>query len=157
MARAKNLQEEIRQSKPFQSPYEEAFLSILRTADLLRHQANELVVHWELTEQQYNVLRILRGAGEVGLPTLEIASRMIERTPGITRLLDRLEKKRLIRRFRSKDDRRQVICHITAAGLTVLGDLDEPTQNFTTSALSVLSRDEARALIALLERVRSNS
>jgi DNA-binding MarR family transcriptional regulator len=152
---ARNLQEEIRQSKPFHSAAEEAFLSILRTADHLRRQATLVVEKWDITEQQYNVLRILRGAGESGLPVLEIASRMIEQTPGITRLLDRLEAKKLIRRDRCKEDRRQVICRIAPQGLQILKELDVPTLKATADSLSALSREELRNLIAMLERIRA--
>ena len=87
------LQREIRQRRPFQSAGHEAVLGLLRTADLVRRLGTALVEPYGITLQQFNVLRILRGAGGDGLPTLEVASRMIEQTPGVTRLLDRLEAK----------------------------------------------------------------
>ena len=152
---ARNLQEEIRQSKPFQTAQEEAFLSILRTAGHLRRLATQVVEKWGITEQQYNVLRILRGAGDAGSPTLEIASRMIEATPGITRLIDRLGAKKLILRQRCREDRRQVICRIAPGGLQVLKELDSPSLKFTAESLSALSKDELRTLISLLDRIRA--
>ena len=85
------LQRELRQRRPFQSPAHEAVLGLMRTADLVRRQAAALIEPHGITLQQFNVLRILRGAGGEGLPTLEVAERMIEQTPGVTRLLDRLE------------------------------------------------------------------
>src|SRR6478752_1983616 len=91
------LQEEIRQTRPFSSPSEEAAVALVRTADLLRRALTAVVDPHDITLQQYNVLRILRGAGVDGLPTLEIASRMVEHAPGVTRLLDRLQGKGLVR------------------------------------------------------------
>ncbi len=87
------IQQEIKQTVPFQSKAEEAAIALMRTADLVRRGVEAIVAPYGITSQQYNVLRILRGAGEKGLPTLEIAERMIEQTPGITRLIDRLERK----------------------------------------------------------------
>ena len=107
-----------------------------------------------VTLQQYNVLRILRGAGDAGLPTLEIADRMIERTPGITRLLDRLEAKQLVRRSRCPKDRRQMLCWITPEGGTLLASLDAPMIAAQDAVVAALSREDQQQLIALLERVR---
>ena len=92
------IQAEIKQKKPFRSRQQEAGLALLRTADVVRRRIARVIEPHGVTLQQYNVLRILGGAGKEGMPTLEIAGRMIERTPGITRLLDRLEAKRLVRR-----------------------------------------------------------
>mgnify|MGYP001017153319 CR=1 FL=1 len=132
------IQQEIRQNKPFQTPAHEAAVSLLRTANLLvRHYTNVVEQHG-ITLQQYNVLRILRGAGPDGLPTLEVGERMVEQTPGITRLLDRLEKRGYVMRRRGADDRRQVFCHITEDGLTVLQQLDQPVNEADVSGLSGL-------------------
>src|SRR5215470_7514740 len=98
----------------------------MRTADLVRRHATALIEPQGITLQQYNVLRILRGAGADGLPTLEVADRMIEQTPGVTRLLDRLEAKQLVRRQRCPKDRRQHLCWITPKGLALLRKLDAP-------------------------------
>src|SRR6476469_10714438 len=114
----------------------------MRTADLLRRLIGAVVEPRGITAQQYNVMRILRGAGEQGLPTLEIAERMIEQTPGITRLIDRLEAKKLVARERCATDRRQVFCRITAAGLALLAKLDEPVRDIAGEALQQLSKKE---------------
>ncbi|HYY96786.1 MAG TPA: MarR family transcriptional regulator [Pyrinomonadaceae bacterium] len=105
-----------------------------------------------ITAQQYNVLRILRGAEPEGLPTLTIAERMIERTPGITRMIDRLEAKGLVAREVRPHDRRRVYCRITKKGLSLLKQLDEPVEEFNRSAFRTLSDAELRQLVALLER-----
>ncbi len=96
MTRKSRLQAEIRQTRPFASASEEASLALLRTSDRLARRIAAMVEPREITAQQYNVLRILRGSHPGRLPTLEIAERMIEQAPGITRLLDRLEAKGLV-------------------------------------------------------------
>src|SRR3954466_7364516 len=95
-----HIAQEIKQTRPFRTQREEASVALLRTADLLRRMIGTVVEPRGITAQQYNVLRILRGAGDDGLPTLDIAERMIEQTPGITRLMDRLEAKKLVVRKR---------------------------------------------------------
>lgn len=150
-----SLREEIRQGKPFESPAQEAILALSRTADVLQRRFAALVEPHGISLQQYNVLRILRGAGQEGTPTLEIADRMIQKTPGITRLLDKLEAKRLVRRKRCPEDRRQVLCWITNAGLLLLAELDKPLVNSGTHAMESLSTSEVRTVITLLERVRA--
>jgi DNA-binding MarR family transcriptional regulator len=148
------LQKEIRQRKPFRSPRQEGAIGLLRTADLLRRTLSHVVDPEGITLQQYNVLRILRGAGEAGLPTLEIADRMIERSPGITRLLDRLEAKSLVRRARSSRDRRQVLCFITEAGLQLLARLDGPIAHAEDVFLKSLAGLDVERLIGILDAVR---
>jgi DNA-binding MarR family transcriptional regulator len=149
------MQKELRQTKPFASPEQEASLALLRTADLLHRSFAQLAEPHGITAQQYNVLRILRGAGEPGLPTLEIAERMIERAPGITRLLDRLEAKSLVRRVRCPRDRRRVLVHIRARGLALLAKLDAPVAALDRSSLGGLGRRDALELIRLLDAVRA--
>jgi DNA-binding MarR family transcriptional regulator len=150
-----SLREEIRQNKPFESPAQEAILALSRTADVLQRRFADLVEPHGISLQQYNVLRILRGAGREGTPTLEIADRMIQKTPGITRLLDKLEAKHLVRRKRCPEDRRQVLCWITNAGLLLLADLDKPLVDAGTQAMDSLSTSEVRTVITLLERLRA--
>jgi DNA-binding MarR family transcriptional regulator len=130
--------------------------AILRTADALRERTGVLAAGQGLTLQQYNVLRILRGSHPHPLPTLEIGERMIESTPGITRLMDRLEEKGLVGRERCREDRRMVHCSITQAGLVLLSELDEPVASADLGSMEGMSADEIRALIELLERVRAN-
>lgn len=149
-----SLQTEIRQNKPFQSPAHEAILALFRTSDLLERRLAQLVEPQGISLQQYNVLRILRGAGQEGTPTLDIADRMIQKAPGITRLLDKLAAKRLVRRERCSGDRRQVLCWITEAGLRLLAHLEQPLAKSGTRAMAPLTAAEQRHLIALLERVR---
>ena len=130
-------------------------MSLLRTADVVRRRFAELYEPYGLTSQQYNVLRILRGARPEALPTMEIAERMIERAPGITRLLDRLEGKGLVRRRRDPDDRRCVRCTVTDRGLALLAELDGSVDQADEAAVSMLDDDEARRLIRLLDRIRA--
>ena len=148
------LQHEIQQSHPFRSHSQEAVLGILRTADLLRRVISQIVEPWGITQQQYNVMRILRGAGDEGLPTLTIAQRMVERTPGITRLIDRLESKGWVERTRCPNDRRQVLCRISQSGLDLLGELDGPIDAFDDTGLAMLSASDQERMIELLDRVR---
>jgi DNA-binding MarR family transcriptional regulator len=149
------LQREIHQRKPFRSPTQEAVLGLLRTTDRVRRTLAGVIEPQGVTLQQYNVLRILRGARPRGLPTLEIAARMVEHAPGITGLLDRLEAKSLVRRQRRADDRRQVMCRITPPGLRLLSGLDAGLQRADGSILGMLSRRDLRHLIALLDRIRA--
>ena len=151
----KTLREEIRQSRPFESSAQEAILALYRTTDLLQRRFSKLIEPRGISLQQYNVLRILRGAGKQGTPTLEIADRMIQQTPGITRLLDKLERKRLVRRERCPEDRRQVLCWITKDGLELLTELDRPIREIGMRGMEPLTIAEQRALIAMLERVRA--
>jgi len=130
-------------------------VALLLTADKVRRNVAKVVEPHGITLQQYNVLRILRGAGEAGIATLEIVERMIEQTPGITRLLDRLEAKQLVRRQRCPSDRRQVLCWITETGTELLGSLDKSVQKADEELMQSLGRKEVVALIELLDRVRS--
>lgn len=150
-----SIQEEIRQKRPFATKREEAVVALLRTADLVRRAVGDIIEPHGITLQQYNVLRILRGAGDGGLPTLDIAARMIEQTPGITRLIDRLEAKKLVARERCLTDRRQVFCRITAEGLALLAQLDRPVRDADTLAFSALSGREQVQLMGLLDRLRT--
>ncbi|HSK76740.1 MAG TPA: MarR family transcriptional regulator [Thermoanaerobaculia bacterium] len=127
----------------------------MRTTDLVRRAIARLLEPYDMTPQQYNVLRILRGAGEEGIPTLEISDRMIEQAPGITRLLDRLEAKKLVRRQRCPEDRRQVLCWLTPEGTDLLKRLDEPVNAADATAMAMLSPDEQKELIRLLDKVRA--
>ncbi|HUR81386.1 MAG TPA: MarR family transcriptional regulator [Thermoanaerobaculia bacterium] len=152
---AGDLQRELKQNKPFTEPAQEAAVALLRTADLVRRTVTVVIEPHDLTLQQYNVLRILRGAGAKGLPTLEIAERMVEQTPGITRLIDRLELKQLVERERSVTDRRQVFVRITKTGLALLAGLDDPVREAEREALGVLSDRQMTQLLSLLDRARN--
>jgi MarR family transcriptional regulator, organic hydroperoxide resistance regulator len=146
---------EIRQSKPFRSKGQEVLVALLRTADVVRRAISRVLEPYDITPQQYNVLRILRGAGEQGLPTLDIADRMIEQAPGVTRLLDRLEAKGWVRRQRCPEDRRQVLCWLTPAGLELVTRLDEPVESADAEAVAELSPEDQDHLLRLLDAVRA--
>ncbi len=154
MARQSSLAREIQQGRPFQSPRQEAALGLLKTVDVLRLHLSRVLEPFGVTDQQYNVLRILRGAGRNGLPTLEIAGRMIEHAPGITRLIDRLEKKGLVARKRCTTDRRQVFCILAPAGARLLARMDAPVAR-ADFALGALADAEVETLIRLLDAVRA--
>ena len=131
-------------------------MALLRTADVVRRFIARVLEPYGITPQQFNVLRILRGAGPEGLPTLTIAERMIEEAPGITRLLDRLEAKGLVRRQRCPEDRRQVLCHATPQGLDLLGRIDGAMNEADEGALGTLSEEDKVQLIRLLDAVRAS-
>jgi len=155
LSRVSAIQKEIQQARPFDSKAAEGVVALLRTTDLVRRVLSGVVEARGITLQQYNVLRILRGAGPSGLPTLEIGQRMIERSPGVTRLLDRLEAKRLVRRKRCRQDRRQVLCWITPAGLDALADLEAPLARASGAVLGRLGGARTSQLIHLLDEVRA--
>lgn len=149
------LREEIQQTRPFRSKGQEAFLALLRTADITKRRFSELFEREGVTFQQYNVLRILRGAGDQGLPTLEIGERMIERTPGVTRIVDRLETKGWVARDRGTEDRRRVWCRITEKGLDLLARLDPPVDATDELIFADLSDDQLQVLVDLLDTLRA--
>jgi DNA-binding MarR family transcriptional regulator len=132
------------------TPEEAAFLDLLRTCDLLSRGPAQFLKSEDLSPNQYNVLRILRGAPPAGLPCGEIASRMITRDPDITRLLDRLEKRELISRCRETKDRRMVVARITPQGLKLLARLDEPVQEMHRKQLGHLGAVRLKELQDLL-------
>ena len=148
------IQSEIKQKRPFRSRHQEATIALLRTADVVRRRIAQVIAAGGVTPQQYNVLRIIAGAGKDGIPTLDIAGRMIEITPGITRLLDRLEARKLVRRERCPTDRRQVLCWLTEAGRGVLRDLEGPVNQADRSSIGDLATGDLERLIELLESVR---
>jgi DNA-binding MarR family transcriptional regulator len=133
---------------------QKAYVALLSTANLIGGRFETIVAPFEITGQQYNVLRILRGAEPEGLPTLTIAKRMIERTPGITRMIDRLEAKGLAVRELRPGDRRCVHCRITKKGLSLLKLLDQPADEDTHAAFRGLNETELKQLTALLTKVR---
>jgi DNA-binding MarR family transcriptional regulator len=139
----------------FRSREQQAAIGLLRTADALKRSIAKLIAPYGITPQQYNVLRILRGAEPEGLPTLTIGERMIEQTPGVTRLIDRLVRKQLVTRIPCSTDRRRVFCRITPHGLELLTELDEPVNRWDEQAVAVLAPSDLDSLLTLLDRVRS--
>ena len=146
------LQREIKQKKPFRSRRQEAVLAIVRTADVLKRRWR-VAEEFGVTGQQYNVLRILRGSHPEPLPTMEIASRMIENTPGITGLLDRLEEKGLVSRARDAEDRRCSRCSITDKGLKLLAQMDDHVDRAEEGALAMLDSKDLDRLIECVDAV----
>lgn len=144
-------------SQNFRSREQEATLGLLRTADAVKRSLAQVIAPHGITPQQYNVMRILRGAGPDGIPTLTIGERMIEQTPGVTRLVDRLERKGLVARTPCPRDRRRVFCRITAKGLDLLKELDDPVTRWDSQAVSVLPPSELDVLVDLLDRVRASN
>jgi len=153
--RVTSVKDEIRQTKPFKTARQEALVALLRTSDELRRFLTETVQPAGITLQQYNGLRILRGAGGRALPTLEVAERMIERTPGVTRLIDRLADNGWVERHRCGEDRRRVLCSITDEGLALLESLDDEVEASDRAALGGLSDDDVARLTELLDRMRA--
>lgn len=146
---------EVLPEEKFRSREQQATLGLLRTADALKRHYAQVIEPHGITLQQYNVLRILRGAAPDGLPTLTVGERMIEQTPGVTRLVDRLESKKLVERVPCPKDRRRVFCRITGEGLALLNELDAPINQADARAVSVLRDDELGSLIEQLDRVRA--
>lgn len=158
MARSQSrLQTELKQAKPFSSPVEEAFVAVMKTADLLVSALDHRLSGMGLSRQQYNVLRIVRGAGPAGIPTLAIAERLIESAPGMTRLLDRLEEKGMVRRERCKHDRRQVLCYIKDEGAQLLAVLEPIVDGVAKRSFKLVRPAELESLIETLEHIREQA
>lgn len=151
----KKLQQELKKKNPFASVAQEASLEIVRTSDQLQLQFQRLFREHGLTPSQYNILRILRGAGEP-LPILEIASRTVTVVPGITGLIDRLEQAEMVVRERCLEDRRVIFVRITAKGQQVLSQLDIPVLDLHEHLLSQLTSLELTQLIQLLGKARQS-
>lgn len=151
---ASKLQEELKQRKPFASPEEEVYLSILRTAEALTWGLAETLKGADLTLAQYNVLRILRGAGDEGATCGQISERMVTKDSDITRLLERLDTRGLITRSRDGQDRRFITVRITAAGLHLLAGLDGPIAECHRRQIGHLGKDRLASLGKLLEVAR---
>ncbi len=147
--------EEIKQSRPLPMPAQLAGITILRTADVLDHAIERALAPFGISHQQFNVLRILRGAGDAGLPTLEIADHMVSRSPNITRLLDKLVAKKFARRIRSRQDRRVVVISLTSQGEEILADLNLVIDR-TFEKFPHLTQAEMQSLLQVLDRVRAH-
>ena len=151
------LREEIKQTRPFASLEQEALLSIERTAAVLGHSMAEALKPYGVTPTQYNVLRILRGAGEKGLCRNDVRGRLVAQVPDVTRLLDRLEEMGLIERQRDAADRRLVTSRISPEGLRLLDRLDEPIIEMHRQQLGHMSKRNLRTLIDLLAAARQKA
>jgi DNA-binding MarR family transcriptional regulator len=153
---SRRITSEGKRKKSPESVHEEVFLHIQRTAEALMWGVMEALKPAGLTPTQYNVLRILRGAGAEGLACREIAERMVNRDPDITRLLDRLEGQKLVKRSREKKDRRVVMTYITPEGLQLLKELDGPMADLHERQLGHLKEQHLQNLAGLLETARRN-
>ncbi|MGH9565741.1 MAG: MarR family winged helix-turn-helix transcriptional regulator [Candidatus Angelobacter sp.] len=147
-----SIQAEIKQGKPFESLEQEAFLALLWTADRLQWRLTEALKPHGLSPTQYNVLRILRGAGKQGLACSEVAQRMITRDPDITRLMDRLGRMGLAHRGRGDEDRRIVVAKITPKGVDLLKQLDPVIRQFLHNLLGHMGEKKLNSLLGLLDK-----
>ena len=148
------LRDELRQQKPFNSLAQEAHLNLGRTATMVMDDFEQMLKPYGISTTQYNVLRILRGAGADGLCRNEIRDRLISRMPDVTRLLDRMEESKLVMRVRSTEDRRLVATMLTSQGRKLVDSLDEPVRREHERRLGHMSAAQLKTLIELLTLVR---
>ena len=153
---AQTIDREIRQTKPFRSLQEQVVINLMRTTRAVEESWIQFLKRTEgISQSQYNILRILRGARPKAVKISEIAERMITRDPDVTRLVDRLIKQGLVQRERDREDRRVVLVEITGAGLAMLARLDRPAAEYTDGAMAGLKRQQLRTLDVLLNEVRA--
>lgn len=150
------LQQQLKQTRPFSSLPVEVFLNLIRTAEQLRARESDLLKEHGLSAPQYNVLRILRGAGPDGHPCQEIGARMLTRVPDVTRLTDRLVERGLVERTRSDEDRRVVHVRVLKAGLDLLHELDGPIDRLPVDLFAGFSAKQLRTLNELLVKARGD-
>lgn len=151
---AGKLEKQLKKKHAFATPQQAVVIGLLRTSDLVQYRRTQFLREYQLTQAQYNVLRILRGQA-APLPCLEIADRMITMVPAITSLIDRLEQRKLVKKVRSRKDRRVWLVSITAAGKTLLAKIDRPLLDHEANLCRGLSKTECKQLADLLERARS--
>lgn len=154
---AKGIQAEIQQAKPFSGLEGEALVALHFTADRLYWRFSEMLKPYGLSPTQFNALRILRGARQEGRACNEIAERMVNRDPDITRLIDRLERRGLVVRSREGRDRRVITIRITVMGLELLASIDRPVQEFNRKMMGHLGDQKLRTLVQLLEAAREQT
>jgi DNA-binding MarR family transcriptional regulator len=145
----------LKQNRPFVSLEQEVYLSILRTASELSYAVDQFFRPFDITPSQYNVLRILRGAGTGGLCRNEISERMVTATPDMTRLLDRMEKSGWVTRERAVEDRRQVSTHITKSGMELLARLERPTGDFVTPLFAGAKISDLKTVLKVNDQIRT--
>jgi DNA-binding MarR family transcriptional regulator len=151
----RGLQQELKQTKPFKCLEEEVFLNIARTAAVLEHGLAQALKPYGITATQYNVLRILRGAGPDGLCRNEVGERLIQPVPDVTRLLDRMEEMKLISRARAGADRRYVTARISPRGLELLARLDAEIPAIHQRQVGHVDRRLLRSLVDTLTAIRN--
>jgi MarR family transcriptional regulator, 2-MHQ and catechol-resistance regulon repressor len=150
------LKDELKISSDFQSVEHEVFLSLLVTVDRISRRHNEFMADYNISSKQYNILRILRGAGEGGLPVMEIGRRMIEKSPDVSRIIDRLIDLGYVKRRRQRSDRRVVMVTISQKGLDLLEQMDVPVMKDVRGMLAKLEQKDIQKLTTLLEKVRAS-
>lgn len=148
------LRDELKKRGPFASLEQEATLAVMRTSDLLENRLARLLREHELTPSQYNVLRILRGEGKP-LPCLEVAERMIQVAPAITRVIDQLLKLDLVRKSQSAEDRRVFTVELRPSALRLLRKLDQPVLDLHASLMRGVTKTDQKMLLRILESVRT--
>jgi DNA-binding MarR family transcriptional regulator len=148
------LQDEIKQAKPFPRRSSEALLGVLRTAALLEHRINEILRPYGITDLQYNVLRILRGARPDGLCGREISERLVSQVPDVSRLLDRMESMQLLRRERNDTDRRHITARITPKGLRMLDETTPQLEEFDRERFGDFDAERLQQIIDGLADIR---
>lgn len=151
-----SLRQQLKKKGPFDSIEQEAMLSILRTSDLLENRLARLLRQYELTPSQYNAMRIMRGEGEP-MPCLEVAQRMIQVAPAITRVVDQLVDRGFVNKQQSDEDRRVFLVDLTKVGVRLLKKLDDPIQTLHQMLLGHVSKSDLKTLNAILESAREGS
>lgn len=150
------LKEELKTSADFASIQQEAYLSLLVTVDRMYRRHADFMAEYGVSPKQYNILRILRGAGNAGLPVMEIGRRMVEKSPDISRITSRLIDMKLVNRRRQRSDRRVVKVTISAKGLKLLEKMDKPIGEQIDHLLSGMKKGELQSLIELLDKARDS-
>lgn len=152
----KSLQEELKQSKPFASVEVEAYVSLMRTYAILSQPVNDLFKSFGITQTLYNLMRIIRGGAEDGVPCSIIADRLVTRVPDVTRLVDRAVESGLVVRNRPETDRRVVLLTLTQKGVELLNEIQGPLLQAHHAQMKGLSKAELSTLVDLLARLRAN-
>ncbi|MEM8947243.1 MAG: MarR family transcriptional regulator [Planctomycetota bacterium] len=148
------LQSELKKRTPFASVEQEAALAIMRTSDLIENRLARLFREYGLTSSQYNVLRILRGEGKP-MPCLDVAERMIQVAPAITRVVDQLLKLELINKTQSTEDRRVYMVELRPAAKQLLRKMDQPVLHLHATLMDGVSAKNQKDLVRVLEKVRA--
>jgi DNA-binding MarR family transcriptional regulator len=149
-----NLQAEIRQAKPFASTQEELWLNLSRTAAVVSHEVEQRLRPYGLSPTQYNVLRILRDAGEAGLVQYEVGEQLVAQVPDVPRILARMEKAGWIARVRGTADRRIVRASLTDEGRKLVNDLDATMRGVEGGLFSGMNEADMRKACDLLVLAR---
>ena len=150
---SKKLKSELKMKKDFERPEQEVIVSILRASDFIQYRLGQFFRQYGLTHPQYNILRILRGAGEP-LPILEIANRLVSMVPGITGLIDKLEQRELVARHRCEQDRRVWYVSLTKKGMVLVNELDAPNAELDKHLAGHFTATECKQLVKLLDKAR---